>query len=255
MGPILAIALATFTEARRNKILYSTLFFAVVILFNAVLFTEVTIHSYDRILRDVGLGAIGIFGVLIAIFLSVNMVNREIDRRTIYTVVTKPIRRGQFVLGKALGVMVTLAVTLGIMFLAFLAELALYRSPIEPQIFVATLGIFVELMVVTAFGVFTSTFTTPALSAFFCGGFYVLGHVSHDLRYFASKSASELVRRAGEWIYLVLPDLERLNYRVEATHTLAVSGSQLAYHVGYGLAWTVCFLALATAVFARRDFR
>jgi ABC-type transport system involved in multi-copper enzyme maturation permease subunit len=253
--PVIEIALATFREARRNRILYSVLFFALVILMSSFLVGEVTIHSADRILQDIGLGAVHVFGAIIAIFLSVTMVNREIERRTLYTVIAKPVSRAQFVVGKAFGVWLTLLVAVLIMGAALVLEMAFYGARVESQLFWALLGVVVQLFIVAAFGVFTSTFTSPALSAFFCLSFLVLGNTSHDVRFFASKSASSFVRAAGEWLYVVLPDLRRLNYSVEATHFLPINTGMLGYSLAYGALWMLCFVAMGVVVFSRRDLK
>jgi ABC-type transport system involved in multi-copper enzyme maturation permease subunit len=253
----LAIAGNTIREARRHKIFYSIFFFALIIILNSFLFTHLTIATYDRILRDVGTTAIDFFGVLLAIFLGVGMVSREVDRRTVYTVVTKPIRRADFIIGKYLGLSGVLLVTLGLMFVCFLGVVAMIS---QEQVNLGTLlwyfGLrLVELSILVSFAILMSTFTTSALSAFFTVGFFIIGRLSSDLHFFGSRSDSAVVRVISEGLYYALPNLERFNVSRQITYNEVVDAGTSLLSVGYGLLYTAAFLIFAMVVFERRDFR
>lgn len=255
MGAILPIALNTFREARRNRVFYSLLFFAVGLILFSVLFTELTFVSQDRILRDVGFATIDVFGLTIAIFLGIGMVNREIEKRTLYTVISKPVPRWSFVLGKFVGLGLTLLATAGLMLVGFLLTLWSYRSPIDAVIGQAFLGLMVELAVVTAFAIFCSTWTSSTLSAFLTVSLFAIGHLASDIRFFGQKSESEWVRRGAELLYLVLPDLERFNFKPELAHFQTVGAHDFGRMLLYGALWTGVFLTAAVLLFRRRDFR
>jgi Cu-processing system permease protein len=255
MTSIAAIALNTFREARRNRIFYSTLFFAVGLILFSVLFTEVTFVAHDRILRNVGFATMNLFGVGIAIFLGVGMVNREIEKRTIYTVISKPLARWAFIVGKYAGLLLTLAVTVGLMFLGFAFTLLTYGSPFELALFVPVAGLLLELSVIVAFAIFCSTWTTSTMSALFTASFFVVGHLVRDIRFFGSRSESPTIRALAEVTYSALPDLERFNFKEQVAYLELPPISELLWAFVYGGLWTALFLVAASLVFARRDFR
>ena len=258
MLKVLAIAGNTMREARRHRIFYSILFFALLIILNSFLFTELTIATYDRILRDVGTSAIDFFGVLLAIFLGVGMVSREVDRRTVYTVVTKPIRRAHFILGKFVGLTGVLVVTLALMFACFVAVVVLTPGFDAPNY--ATLGWFlvlrvVELSILVAFAILMSTFTTSALAAFFTIGIYLIGHLSSDLYFFGSRSESAMVKWISSALYYVLPNLGRFNVSQHIAYNTPVAASFAGASILYGFLYVAVFLIAAVVVFERRDFK
>lgn len=258
MTAILAIAGNTMREARRHKIFYSILFFALAIIAFSFVFTNLTVATQDRIMRDVGTGAIDFFGVLLAIFLGVSMINREVDRRTVYTIVTKPIRRADFVIGKFLGLNGVLLVTIGVMFLTLVAVLWAFPAYDEPN--VGTLLWFVllrlaELSILVAFATLTSTFTTSALSAFFTIALYIIGHLSSDLVYFGSKSDSAVVSAVAKGIFYAVPNLSRFSVAEQIAYNLPVDATQALLSIGYALLFSAAFVAFAVLVFERRDFK
>ena len=255
MHAIWPIAFNTFREARRNRIFYSVLFFAVILILFSVLFTEVTFVAMDRILRDTGFAIINLFSAAIAIFLGVGMVNREIERKTIYTVISKPMPRWAFIVGKAVGLLLTLVATTGLMFLGFLATLWSYRSPIEPVLLQPLYTLFLEMSVLVAFSIFCSSWTSSGLSAFFSGGLFIIGHLARDIRHFGGLSHSEFVQRASALLYWALPDLERFNLKATVTYLVPVSTQGLLRLTAYGVLWCGVFLLAAVTLFQRRDFR
>ncbi len=255
MRGALTIARMTVLEARRNKITWSLLFFCLVLVFNSFLFQEVTIAAHDRILRDVGLAAIGLFGLLLSVFLGVSVVSREVERRTVYILLTKPIGRADYLLGKLLGVWLTLILSLGMMFVAFLLESVLYRAPIDAVVFQCFWLMLMEFLLIASFSILASTFTSSAMSAFMSIGLYLIGHLSTDLQFFASKSDSEVTRTAGALLYYLLPNLERLNLKTPASLMATVPASQVIGATGYAALYVAAFFALAVALFRRRDMK
>lgn len=255
MNAIFPIAWNTFREARRNRVFFSILFFAVALILFSVLFTEVTFTSHDRILRDVGFATMNLFGVAMAIFLGVGMVNREIEKKTIYTVVSKPVPRWSFILGKGAGLTLTLLAVVGLMFLGFLGTLALYGSPIESVLLQGFYGLMLEVVVLTSFAIFCSTWTSSTLSAFLSAAMFVVGHLARDIQHFGARSDSETVRTLSEWVYRALPDLERFNLKAALSYLQPVAGGELLAMGLYALAWIAVFLGAASLIFSRRDLR
>lgn len=255
MHALLPIALNTLREARRNRVFYAIIFFAVALIASSIFFTDLTFAEYDRILRDTGFATMDLFGVALGIFLGVGMVNREIEKKTIYTVITKPVPRWAFIAGKDLGLMLTLLACMALMLAGFLLTLVSYRSPIEPVLFEAFYTLLLELAVVTAFAIFCSTWTSSVLSALFAVSFFIIGHLDRDIHTFGARSKSAAIRHLSSWIYTLLPDLERFNLKGAVTYLKPESAGYLLGVTGYAALWTLAFLLAAILVFQVRDFR
>ena len=253
MNKILAIALNTFREAIRDRILYLLLAFALLMIASTTFLSMLTVGSREKIIKDLGLSAISLFGVLTAIFVGMGLVFKEIDRRTIYTIVTKPVGRGQFILGKYLGLALTLGVNWAVMTGGFFALLVSERC-FDPVLLRAVALILVELLVMTAIAILFSSFSTPILSALFTFSAYLMGHLSWSLRLLEERLVSSWGKALCELLYWLLPNLERFNIRGESVHGVAVPGSEVALAALYGAAYATVLLAAACACFRRRDF-
>lgn len=251
---VLSIALNTFRENLRDKLLYNLLVFALLMIGSSLLLMRLTLGEFHRLLLNVGLGSINIFGVLIAIFVGIGLVNKEIEKKTIYTIVSKPVARYQFLLGKYLGLTLTLLVNTLIMAAGLLLVLVAQNVPIESMLFKALGLIFMEFMVITAVALLCSTFTSATLSAIFTLATYVIGHLTADLKTFGEK-LDEGMRALVTGLYYILPNLERFNLKGNVIHHIEVSGTDLLLIVVYGLTYVAFLLMSASIIFQRRDFR
>ncbi len=261
---VVAIAINTFREAVRNKILYVLLFFAVLIIGSALGLGQLSLTEQVRVTRDVGLGGIALFGVLIALFVGVNLVYKEIDRKTVFALIPKPMHRWEFILGKYLGMVATLAVQVAIMAVVLFAVLLAQGSAVadEGAVVRALTLLFVEIMIVTAVAVLFSSFTTPLLSALFGFGVFIAGRSTPELREIISRAQEPTTRRVLGAVVHVLPDLNL--YYVSGSmvdgHAVSVSGprfvewSYVAMAAGYGAAYIAVLLLAAMLIFSRRDF-
>ena len=254
MGRVATIALNTFRESLRDRILYNLLFFALLLMGFSVLLGDFTIAEQKKIVTDLGLAAINLVGVAIAIFVGIGLVSKEIERRTVYTIMARPISRSQFILGKYLGLALTLLVNLGIMLVVFLATLLMDRVPIQAGLFQAVQLIYVELLLITALALFFSTFSSSAVSAMMTLGLYVIGHLTADLKGVAAKSSSEVVKAVMTGLYYMCPNLEALNIKGLAAQGAAVPLSYQALASAYGMVYAAALIVAACAVFSRRDF-
>jgi ABC-type transport system involved in multi-copper enzyme maturation permease subunit len=251
---ILSIGLNTFRENLRDKLLYNLLVFALLMIGSSIILMRLTLGEFHRLLLDIGLGRINFFGVLIAIFVGIGLVSKEIEKKTIYTIVSKPVARYQFLLGKYLGLTITLFVNTVVMALGLLLVLYAQSVPVDGMLFKALALIFVEFMVITAVALLFSTFTSATLSAIFTLAMYVIGHLTADLKTFGAKM-DDLSRGILDGIYYLLPNLERFNLKGHVVHHLEVSGSDLMLIVAYGATYTAVLLFTASLIFHRRDFR
>lgn len=251
---IRAIAFNTFKEAIRDRILYLLLFFAAVCIIFSRILALLTVGDRAKIITDVGLASLSLFGVLMAILIGTGLVYKEIDKRTIYTLLSKPIQRYQFLLGKYLGLLLTLFVMLVLMALIFLVLLLLYNYPVGGSFFIAILFIFLELCLITAVAMLFSCFSTPILSTLFSLSFYLIGHISWGLETLLNKIPQGGVKTLARFLYIFLPDLENFNFKTEVVHHLPIPPKIILFSTLYGLFYTVFILALAIIVFRRRDF-
>jgi ABC-type transport system involved in multi-copper enzyme maturation permease subunit len=254
VSAVLSIAAQTFTEARRNKIFYSIFAFALVVVLDSVIFTEVTITTVDRMLKDTGIAAINIFAIVLTIFTGVGVINREVDRRSLYAILAKPIPRWTFIVGKYLGLLAITLATSGIMCVGLLFTMRGFKTP-NGAMFAGFLGILAEVAVLGAFAVLCSSFTNSVVSAFLCIAVYISGHLSNELYFYSNKASSEFYKTLGHVLYYLVPNLEKFNFKLNVTYDLPVGGLVLVSMATYALAYVAAFLVASVVVFSNRDFR
>jgi len=255
LGRVSVIASNTVREAVRDKLLYNLLLFAGLMIASSILLAEIQIADDTRIYRDVGLAAIALFGALIAIFVGVNLVHREIAQRTIYTMLAKPVRRWEFLLGKYLGLAALLVIEVGVMSACFAAVLLSKGSAFTPGIAWAIVLIWWELALLTAVAIFFSSFTTPYLAGMFTLALYIIGHLLADLRQFGMNSPMPGLKTVTETLYWSLPNLDRLDIKGDAADGVTIETARVAWAVLYSAVYSAALLCASMLLFQRRDFR
>ena len=268
MRAIGLIAVNVFRESVRDRVLYNLLAFAVLLMGASYLIGQLTAGQDVKIIKDLGLAATFVFGLFIAVFIGIGLVSKEVERRSIYSLLAKPIERYQLVLGKYAGLVLTLLVNLSVMAAALylvLAYLAWHAGPVaarawerpalDPLLLQAFLLTLVELSVVTAIAVFFSTFSTPLLSAALTFGFFVAGRFSADLRSFNQVVASPLAGALAQGLYWVLPNLGPFDIRAQVVHGHPATLEYLGLAVGYGVLYSAALLVAAILIFSKRDFK
>lgn len=267
MKTIGSIAVNVFRESVRDKVLYNLVFFAILLILASYLISELTAGQDVKVIKDLGLSAIAIFGLFMAVFIGVGLVSKEVERRSIYSILAKPVGRRTFILGKYCGLVLTLAVNVAAMTVSLYAVLALYRwltpnwsaipeAPnLDPALLKAIFCIFVELMLVTAVALVFSTFSTPMLSAALTIGLWVAGHFNADLKGFGSVVASPVAAALTRGLYYVIPNFAAFDVKSAVVHGEHVAASYLLLTTGYGLAYIALLLTVSMFVFARRDFK
>ena len=262
------VAYHVFKESVRDKVLYNLVLFAVLMISASFLIGQLTAGQDIKIIKDLGLAASSIFGLFIAIFIGVGLVWKEVDRRSVYALLVKPIRRDAFIVGKFCGLALTLAVNLAVMCAALYAVLAmmawtqpaLARASVEapvldPNLMKVYLLIFMHLLLVTAIALFFSTFSSPMLSAAFTAGLYVVGHFSDDLAHFETVVRSKPVAWVAKALYYALPNLSPFDIKSAVVHGQPVSWGYIGLTSAYGLLYAGAAVLLAALVFSRRDFK
>jgi ABC-type transport system involved in multi-copper enzyme maturation permease subunit len=252
---IWAIASNGFREVIRDRVLYLIGFFALLLVLALQLLPEVAATTEDKIFLDFGLAAISILGVVVAIFVGTNLINKEIDKRTLLVLIPKPLNRAEFIIGKHLGLVGVLAILIVAMTGIYLVLLSFSRVEYPlGTILVSTLYQFLELSLITAVALLFSVFTSSILAALLTFGVYLMGNLSRDLLELGNISRNPNVQTLTQGLYLVLPDLSRLNLKNEAVYGILPSPVTLLGHGLYGLLYTVLLLAIAILIFSRREF-
>jgi len=253
VSTILAIGLNTFREAIRDRVLYLLLVFALIIIGVSRLLSLLTVGDEDKIIKDVGLSAISLFGVMTAVFVGVSLVFKEIERRTVYTLLAQPVLRWHFLFGKFLGLFSVLLLNVLLMSGALFALLA-FRGESPWPLLPALLLIAVELAVVTAFALLFSSLTNPVLASLWTFAVYVAGHLSWSLVMLREKIPEGFARWICDGLYWVLPNLKRLDLKAQVVHDLPMPDGYVGFAVLYGSTYGVVIVALACWAFSRKEF-
>jgi Cu-processing system permease protein len=262
------IAANVFKESVRDKVLYSIVLFAMIVIAASLLLGQLTAGQEVKIIKDLGLSAISLFGHFIAIFIGIGLVSKEVERRSIYALLAKPMSRTELLVGKFFGLLSTLTVNVAVMNAALVAVLAVYAAlappgmakaweapATDPMIVVAAFLILAELAVVTAIAIFFSTFTSPVLAAAFTVGLVIAGQFGGDLKNFEHVVESAPVAWAARGLYYLLPNLASFDVKSQFVHAHPIAPSYVAMTVAYGVLYVSALLTMAAVFFSRRDFK
>jgi ABC-type transport system involved in multi-copper enzyme maturation permease subunit len=250
-----AIARNVFRETVRDRILYLLMVYVVILAGATVLVPEVALQAHDKILLDLGLASLNFLGLIVAIFVGTSLINKEIDKRTVFVLIAKPMSRAEFVVGKHLGLSALLSMLIAIMAAIFFAFGLLQTDPVPwIPIGVSILFIFLELTVVVGITLMFGVFTSSILATLYTIALYILGHLSRSLLQLGAIADNETIKRIFETIFVVLPDLERLNLRNVAVYGDLPPLTELLTSGLYAVTYTIVILVIAIFVFSRRQF-
>ena len=252
-----AISLNTFREAVRDRVLYNLILFVLLLVACAPLFGEISIGLERLILVNVGLSSISLFGVIIAIFIGIGLVSKEIEKKTLYTILPRPVRRWEFIVGKYFGLLMTLLVNTALMTVGFYVALlvtarGLHRS--DALLLLAIYLIILQFMIMVAITLFFSTFSTPIFSAIFAFALFVIGTFAEDLKNFAaiSHGASKWLATAAAY---VVPNFASLNVISQAAHDQPVAGALVLANSFYALLYSAAVTVGAVLIFEHRNLK
>jgi Cu-processing system permease protein len=261
LGRIWAIALNTFREAARIRVLYGVVVLVVAANLLALVLGEMSIREQDRVARDVGLAGISLFGALTAIFLGVFLLYTEIQRRTIHAIVSKPLERWEFVVGKYGGMALVLSTLVALFAASMTGLLAWYGIGLTVAVGKAILLAWMEVLVVAAIAIFFSSFSSPFLSGIFALGLWVIGRVTPDLRAVAAKASSPFVETVTRVASEAVPDIHlfsvsgrSIDGEIVSVHGDFVSWAYVGLAAGHAALWIAGLLVVACVIFSRRDF-
>ena len=258
MTRIMTIARHNFKESVRERVLYNLVAFALLMIAAAILMGSISVGIEHLIIVNLGLSSISVFGLLMAVFIGIGLVWKEIDRRTIYSILAKPVHRYEFIVGKFLGLMLTLATNTAIMTLGFYLALAYEQRTLHRGDWVALQAVYfilLQLAIVVGLAVLFSCLSTPILSAVFTFCLYVIGNFLSDIRWFGQETGSWIVVKLTTVFYYLLPNFADFNVISQVAHGQAVPGYLLISNSLYALLYVTCLLSGAVMIFEEREFR
>lgn len=251
------IAINTFREAVRDRVLYNLIGFAVLISGAAVLVGQISIEIERLVVINLGLTAVSLFGILIAIFIGIGLVSKEIDKRTLYTVLSRPVRRWEFIAGKFFGLVGTLVVNTFFMAIGVFTTLAYASHHFERAdlwVLVALYFIVLQFIVITAIALLFSSFSTPIFSAIFAFWLFVIGSFAEDLRGFA-----KMTHGATHWLTTcaayTVPNFSSLNVINQVAHGQPIAERLIVLNTAYVLVYATAVLSGAILIFERRNLK
>ena len=257
LGRTLAIATHVFREVIRDRVLYLIGLFAILLVAAMVLLPEIATGTEDKMLLDLGLAAMAVLGLVVTVFVGTGLVNKEIEKKTVLVLIAKPVSRAEFIIGKHLGLSAVLAVLLALMTIVYLIVLLVkgVSFPLD-SILIAVLYMFFELSLLIAVAILFGVFTSSLLATLFTFGIYLMGHLSPDLIKLGQLSKNPNIEGFVRGLYLVLPDLSRLNLKNQAVYGVGVLPNPviLLENAAYALLYTAMLLSIAIIVFCRREF-
>jgi ABC-type transport system involved in multi-copper enzyme maturation permease subunit len=258
MNRIFSVALNAFREAVRDRVLYNLVFFALLMMAAAIFVGQISLGIESIIIVSLGLSAISIIGLLIAVFIGVGLVSKEIDKRTLYALLSKPIRRWEFLVGKFGGLVLTLTVNTAAMAAGLFLALLFVKHSMENSdttVLVAVYFILLKLAIVVALALLFSCFTSQLLAILFTAGLYVAGLFVHEMRNLSGSKVSPATQAFFSWISYIPPNFENFNVMAAAAHGKSVPGSLIVQNTAYAAIYCAIVLAVASVVFSRRNLK
>jgi ABC-type transport system involved in multi-copper enzyme maturation permease subunit len=254
---ITCIASNTFREAVRDRVLYNLIAFAVLLSGAAILVGQISIDIEKLVVINLGLTAVSLFGVVIAIFIGIGLVSKEIERRTLYTVLSRPVRRWEFIIGKFFGLAGTLVVNAFFMAIGVFAALLYvahkFQKP-DGWVLVAVYFIILQFLIICSLALLFSSFSSPLLSAVFAFSLFVIGSFSEDLRSFAAM-ANGVTKWLATAVAYIVPNFSALNVISSVAHAQPVPGQLIVYNTVYALLYATMSLCGAVLIFQRRNLK
>ena len=255
ISSVIAIASNGFREVIRDRILYVLGFFVLVLVLASRLLPPIAVGSDEKIFLDLGIGAISLLGAIVAIFVGTGLINKEIEKRTVLILVPKPITSAEFIVGKHLGLSAVIAVLVAVMSVTYFVMMSLLGIEYPLQSLLIAIGyILLELALLIAvamtFGVFASSILATLLSF----GVYLMGHLTRDLLELGKIAENPGIEKITKSLYLILPDLERMNLKNDAVYNILPNTGELISNFIYGFLYIILLLLITINIFSRRQF-
>jgi Cu-processing system permease protein len=258
MSRAAVVAWNTFREAVRDRVLYNLVFFALLMFAAAILVGQISIGIEHIVIVSLGLSAISVVGLLMAVFIGVGLVSKEMDKRTLYALLAKPVRRWEFLLGKFGGLLLTLTVNTAAMAAGLFAALLYVKHPLErgdAVVLVAVYFILLKLALVVALALLFSCYTTPLLAILFTAGLYVAGLFVNEMRNLQSAAMAPGLKAFLRWLSYVLPNFENFDVMASAAHGRTIPAILALQNTAYAALYCAIVLGTAATIFSRRNLK
>ena len=258
MNRVVTIALHTFKEAVRDKVLYNLIVFAFLMIAASILFGSISVGIQQIIVIDLGLSSISVFGVLMAIFIGIGLVSKEIERRTIFHILSKPVRRLEFIVGKYLGLLLTLVINTAIMTVGFYLAIFYQTRHLDAGDLAPLTTIYfilLQLAIVVALAIFFSCISTPILSAVFTFCVYVIGHFLSEMRWLGTTLHSNLMKTITTILYYILPNLSDFDFITRTAHGERISSALVVSNSLYALLYVTVLISASILIFEERELK
>ena len=252
------VAWNTFREAVRDRVMYNLVFFALLMIGAAIVVGQISIGIEEIVIVSLGLSAISVIGLLMAVFIGVGLVYKEMDKRTLHALLAKPVQRWEFLLGKFGGLLLTLTVNTAAMAAGLFAAMLFVQHSLKRAdlvVLIAVYFILLKLAIVVALALLFSCFTTPLLSILFTTGIYVAGIFVQQIRTFGKITGSAALDAVAVWLSYLLPNFENFNAIAAATHRTAIPGALAGQNTLYAMLYCALVLAAAAVIFSRRNLK
>lgn len=253
MNNILAIAKNSFKETIRDRILYVIVIFAALMIVASLLAGSISMEQDAKVVQDFGLSSIFLFSILMAVFIGTNLVHKEIDKRTIFLIFSKPIKKSQFILGKFAGLGATMAVILAFMALVFMILVRIKTGSFHPLLLEAILLNYFEVLFIIALTIVFSSFTAPLASAVYTILFFLVGHSATTVKTIAS-TADPFLKYVLQAVYYIFPNLEKFNIRNTVTYNIGFTVPQIGWNILYAAVYIALLLYLANLILRRQEY-
>lgn len=255
MHRIWAICENTFKEGLRQRILIILIVFAILIIVISVFLEPFALGEVSKIVRDIGLSAASFFSVLVVIIIGSTLIRKDIEKRTIFTVITKPVRRSEIIIGKFIGLLLLIIIIQGTMTIIQQLAIFIFEGTFDLNLLFALPFSVIEIMILLGILLVFSSFSSPTLSAIMGVIFYIIGHASPDLKLFADQSKIALMKYLAYGFYYLMPNLENFNYRMELVYKLPLHTDQIMFSIAYGMIYSIFLVYLAVIIFEGREFK
>ena len=248
------IALNTFRELARNKILYMIVFFGVALIGFSLVLATLSLGQSDKIVVDFGLAMVEVFGIISVIFIGSQLLFREIDGKTVYLILSKPVKRGDFILGKFLGFSAILFFIIFIQAIISIVVFLVAKTPISMLLFASIGFIYIKLLLLFAIILLFSTFISPLLSILLVMGVYIIGHSITTMTDMAIRSGNQILFYFSKFLMIVFPNFEALNIKSAIGTPIVFSPSFFALNIVHAGLYLAVILTFAVIIFNRKTF-
>jgi len=255
MHRVWAIIENTFKESLRQRILLLLVVFSILLIVVSIFLEPFALGESPKILRDFGLAVSSFFGVLVVIIVGSSLIHKDIEKKTIYTVIAKPVKRSEIIIGKFLGLFFLIAILVSAMAIIHQFVILIYEGNLDLPLLLAVPFTLLEIMVLLGILLLFSSFSSPTLTAIMGVLIFIIGHTAPDLKLFADTTKVSLLKYLTYGFYYLLPNLENFNLRLELVYKLPIYQDQLLFSLCYGISYVIFLIYLSIIIFERREFK